>query len=360
MGLKVKSSFRGFSNTMKNFKVIREAIKKSRPYLTNGTFYYDLSGKAIGYTASATSNNFINKMKRETGKEERKIKTLVHRYLNLFHSIRITNKNGNFHGEVIMVTRDQNIKIFDFRREKVITFIRCEDDFELLRANYLYFKEYYNIPDYSFQDPNIIIEDLIEFKKNDEWNSTETYQALSDLSESICLQMSNLDMKHASYKTTKDLLDTLRAKLNQKEIIQIIERHIPQEAENDRWLMIKSHGDFNFNNMLLSDDKFYYIDWADSNLTIFFYDLINCVLVDALYTNNHYYLNSYIHGDYDQQLKKLFGLQNIKFNPAYRIYYIVVYIAERLLKFELSKPFEEMEAMLKRYEALLKHISDFL
>lgn len=339
-------------------RTLRGTTYQYKDFLKKGTYYLALeSKKQIVSNRSDKSIDFIKNLKRNVQKDKPR-KFLFHIFINLLYKIEFQEAGGRFAGDFLMKTRNEDIKIFNFDDELVLTFIKDKKRYDILKENYKYFNKYYNIPFVEVNDKErSILERNIKFKGYRYWNKIEKDNVIRTIYNGINNQLKDIDKSKIKFKTTGSLVQSLSDNLKNN-ILNMIKDIIPLENYYDKWPLIRCHGDLNFNNILLGDKDIYFVDWDDSNEYIFLYDFINCIFVDALYYKDFYYLNKYFAGDYDQYLKDFFNSMSLIFIPTYRKYYLVIYIIERILEFEIVQNSDILEFLLYKYKDVLNTINN--
>lgn len=358
----MKRIYRKAKSILCRIKGIKKTAYINRDYLNNEKYYFRFERKDYITNKKEESIEFFNKTNRVIKRKKSKLKIIIFSVLNLFYKINFENNKESpiFKGDILMKTRRNNIKIFNFEEDLVMNIIDDKNEYKYLEKEYNYFTKYYNIPIMEMnEDEQYIIEKHLNFKPYKDWSNKEKQDVVIEIAESLKKQVKDLKNNNIENRSTKALFTHLRRDLKGSCILEKIEEIIPDGSLNDKWPVIKCHGDLNVNNILLEDNKFYFIDWEDSDKCIFFYDFINCIFVEALDINDYSYLKRYLKGDYDNYLRDIFDYLSIEFIPENRLYYIVIYIMDRIIQFEFVQNMDKIDIVLKKYENVLAYIKTF-
>lgn len=254
-----------------------------------------------------------------------------------------------------MLNRNDNVKIFDFNKNILITFINSSDEFKKLQKAYDYFDRYYNIPIINADaGKTYFLEKYLQYKPYKIWNSIDRDKAISEIYSSLLKQINDKRKIIKKIVSVRSMVDELLIKISEKALVNRLQDMVPLNKYNDLWPIIRCHGDLNFDNILLHEENFYFIDWEDSSECIFFYDFLNCIFVEAMYQNDCSLLEQYRRGNYDKYLTDLFTSMSVDYCSENKDYYLALYIIERLLKFEIVKNKQTIDDKLKLYIEFLK------
>jgi len=345
---------------MQRIRNLREIAYINQEYLKEGDYTFAFESKKDFILNKNDKNmEFINNMKRNVNQRPKIRKTVFFSLVNFIFRIKISQASGaRFEGDLLMKTRNGDVKIFNFEESLVLTLIQDKKKYKMLKDNYNFFHQYYNIPIVKMNDgKQYFIEKLINFRPYRYWSSGENDLAVKSVYEGISKQSKDMDKEEANYMSTGFLMEQLLDRLKDEAIIEAIGLIIPAEKYKDQWPIIRCHGDLNFNNILIDERDIFFIDWDDVMDCSFIYDFMNCIFVDAMYGDSYYFLDKYMKGGYDEYLVNLFNIWSLTFNPEHRGYYLCVYIAERVLNFELVQNLDKLDLHLGKYKKVL---SDFI
>lgn len=227
-------------------------------------------------------------------------------------------------------------------------------DYNKLKKTYNIFSKYYKIPLVNENDINqSFTEKYLDYEPYKKWSVTDKRNALNQV---LSNQKRMKDSNEFQAFTTKELIEKLNFSVKNKKIKEKIIKLVPRKNSNDLWEIIPSHGDMNFNNILKSNNTFYFIDWEDAHEAIFIYDFINIIFVEAMYQNDYSLLNKYLAGEFDSMLKSFFNCFSLEYNKNHKYYYIALYIIERITQFEIIDNEGDISTQLLLYEEVLDRI----
>ena len=334
--------------------------------LSSGTYTIRyVANKKLAYKKTPHIKQFVAKISQPSYLKRNIRQCIINKFKQLFdyllirkiHFINQSSPN-EFAGELVMVTREDDVKIFDFKSEKVKTYLNTAD-YEKQKENYEHFKAYFNLTIIDLNDQEAsITEQLIPFKTVDKWTLEEMRDMFQDMSTNFINYGTFCRKKLVPQQTIPEIIDNCQAVIDDMTLMTMIENYLKMYDLELPFSMVRGHGDFTTNNILLHNETYYVIDWEDARDYVFYYDLFNLFFVDYLHTNNQLFLNYYLEGHLDEQLEKLFHVYGIHYYPHKKIAYLLIFICERLAKFETKKSGEHLNQVIRRYETIVTELTN--
>ena len=106
------------------------------------------------------------------------------------------------------------------------------------------------------------------------------------------------------------------------------------------------HGDLHAGNTLIQDKKTNLIDFEYANTYIFIYDIFNYIYFESVIRGDSSYLKLYCNGEYDSLLDAMFKKFDMMYDCNKKAEYMLLFLAERLLKKRFSKRDSKTEVAL--------------
>jgi len=357
---------RFFIDKVNERKNIKELLVTKNHYLQDGTYTIIGAGKRIVFIDNDETRDFIEKnsvhMTRnpdDTG-DQSKLKNLISTYTK----IQLKKETSNeFEGSLIMFTRSLDYKIFNFSEKKVMTFLRDNQGYQEMKKTYDTFHRFFPMTFTDFSDEEqAYTENYLDFKPYRLWSDNEKNEAIEAMFTHYQNYFSKVNEQAKQTKqtnSTRTLLENLTEKLGETALVKNLDQIISEHDEKDEWPTVYSHGDLNFNNMLLYEGEYYYIDWEDTGELTFFHDLINVMFVEAMFSDDYSYMTNYLTGIYDDVFKDIFAQFNCEFDENKRLYYVAIYAAERIVNFELDVHRDVISIVLDKYLVALKMLESY-
>src|SRR5690625_2381643 len=156
-------------------------LSSKKQFIKSGKYSIDrIHSKIIIYIPSEKGLFFLNKNKSallRNSRGKRLFKSNIKSKIDnvLLRKIIIQHENkSNFQGELIMITREKDVKIFDLNREKVLTFCSSHDIFLKRKKTHSLFRNDFLMPKISFGSEDLtILEDLINYIPYPHWNNSQ-------------------------------------------------------------------------------------------------------------------------------------------------------------------------------------------
>lgn len=285
-----------------------------------------MDSKPILYLKDASAKTITNKNIDISKKN-------IRRFLNIEV---ICNKN-RYKGELMMIDRKGNVKIFDIENSCIYSIIKCSKDYRELHKINQHMKDIYNLTFTNFDDKNkVVTEDYIDFKNRGQWSTVEFNSAVKEVCSNT---KKNLIKKNSkNFQSTKKLIQSFndRTMHENKEYSKLVIDLMPSGTEDEFFSIVRNHGDMNFNNFLLKDNVFYAIDWYESIHTVFFYDFFSIIFVDWKWRLEPYFMKKYFDGAYDELLTDMFMHSSTPYDKNKKNKYLSIYLMNRHLMFEDS------------------------
>ena len=340
-------------------------LEDNKSFLKPGRYKTTVKGKEIIYQEDEKTVNFI---KKNVDHISRKTSFIVNFKLMvkdfLLNTIKIHLKDATFHnefnGSLAMITRNNELKIFDFKKKEVLNLLKDEKKYNLIKNSYYNFKEYFNIPIKSFNDEKLIyIEDYIEFKPYPQWSDKEKEEIIEEIFEGYIRYVNNYDKSKLEYISLVTMVMEFTNKIEDKSLVDEILKHIDYDKTlSSKFPRLWLHGDLDFHNLLLSANKGYVIDWEFNKKFIFLYDILNIFMVEYIYQNDESYLIEFLKGSYDGYLKKMFNSMDLEYKTYEKKEYVCIFIIERTMEWELMYNPLNINGFLNKSIDLLNRIDE--
>ena len=219
----------------------------------------------------------------------------------------------------------REVKLFSFSERKILTICANRNDYSEQVRLYDELGEWYNLPKveecHLYENSYKI--SMIELKERptDEYAikeilfATMKYNTQGKCNKSIAVK----DLVIANYEN-----DELNV------ILQRLISEISSEVLNVSLPCCEQHGDLSRDNLIygISEDKeaFWWIDWEHRKSRVFFYDFYFYILNTAVYIKDTFALESYLKGDYNEELKIFFNSFGVEFSSDKLIEYFLVFV----------------------------------
>ncbi|TYQ15970.1 UNVERIFIED_CONTAM: hypothetical protein Cloal_2468 [Acetivibrio alkalicellulosi] len=320
-------------------KELRKIILEKQKYLVPGKYkIISSSGKKLIYVNDYSTKQFIQKNVMHLSKKRQ---NFIRKFIIYFISNMMAISNDNscsseLQGTLVMVTRNKDIRIFDFKQKKNVVFLCNEDKLLTLAFNYELFSKYFMIPITQFDlEERKYTEEYLDFKPHNLWDENDKAKVIFDIFSNYKEYYQNIDKKKIVKIRTGKLYKEFKKVVKHHKLISLVSNIIINlDRDIYDWPLVNQHGDLGYHNILLNDGGCYFIDWEDSNKYIFFYDFFN-----YFYTSRN--IKYYFEGFIDDELKELFSIFNIKYDSNNRLFYFIVFIMQRSLWEVKINPFPE-------------------
>lgn len=351
---------------IKERKKIKQLMNKNRNYLQRGTYRVIGAGKRIVYIVSEQTEGFIKKnklhMTRESSINTETIGQKLKQHLSRFTKIEF--KEGvrtEFAGTLIMFTRSEDMKIFDFQRKLVTTILEDKNGYYTIKNSHDKFREYFSMTILDCNDnKQAYTESFLDFTPYRQWTNMEVNNGLKAIFSNYRDYYASVNSDILKTVSATDLFAQFKEKVKNEELIYRIGKILLDQSQLEEisWPIVQMHGDLNFNNILLADGEYYFIDWEDADEHLLFYDLLNWLFVEAAFSDDYRFLQNYLEGIYDPYFVDIFAELNKDFTVTNKYYYLVMYICERIVKFELEVHNQIIDVIYDKYLKVLRKIEE--
>ncbi|PYZ96957.1 hypothetical protein CR205_14890 [Alteribacter lacisalsi] len=354
-------------NQKKEKQAVREQLKESirghQNQLQSGK--YELTrtdgGKPVAYVKNKQNVNYLRKLCSQLdspptkhGMLKSKLRNFLHYFIK-FNDLRIYSTDSIADGSIVMKTYNGDLKIIDLRSGLVKSILAEKRKVKSIEKTFKTFSKHFKIHIIGFnQYESSYIERLIDYKPFSDWTEKEKKDAIETIFSNFNSYFYEKKNRLKKTITVTSLISNLEKKAGSHNIIESIKYQIPESAYSDAWPKVKSHGDCVLSNVLLKDGQFYFIDWNDSGKYVFFYDLLNGIFGEAAFHNNDSFLYDYLTGEYDEHFSKAFQLFGLHYDQDKKLYYLAVFMLERILFRYKHKNDVHIESVLSIYERVLK------
>lgn len=350
-----KNKFNFIAEKAAERKEIKKLMTSKSNFLLPGIYtIFGGAGKRIVFIKDDVTLAFIEKnmthLVRENANEEL-TPSFFKQLISLISKINFKNEyvgNLEFNGQLFMLTRSKDLKIFDLSEQKVLTFLKNKDSYQKLHDSYRVFNDFFPMTYETFNDDEqFYIEKCLDFTPYRLLSVEEINGAINCIFANYKKYIASVANVESNSVSITVLQKQLREQTDNIELLQKLESIL--HGIEDRWPTIKCHGDLNFNNILLCDDIYFFIDWEDVDDYVFFFDIINFMFVEAMITVDFTYINDFMDGKYDDYFSEMFSRFNLQYDPRMKLVYIALYISERIIKFDLRAQNEYIVEILEKY-----------
>lgn len=341
---------------LKEKRIIQTKMYSNIDMLTCGKYYLStFEGKRIAYIKNKQTINFIKKNTKRNNNIRviSQIKMIVKNMIKLLLVIKIKKrKKGSFNAELIMITEKDDVKFFNFKKQKVSTYFKGSGYEQVKKVNFT-FSKYFLMTHLSFNDEKkLYVEKLIDFKPFNHWTKGEKNMALE---RTILNYISYAKDSNKRNIRITSLMEKFNQTVNNKKIKTKLNNLINRQTYMEVFPVIQSHGDIHFKNILLSNKEYYFIDWEHSKEIIFFYDLINILVVEAM-ANDYSYIKNFLNGKYDKLYFEFFKKMDTFFDINNKEQYIWLYFIIRIYEFDLNLNGHKIDKIYEKYLNIIKTI----
>lgn len=346
---------KGIKNLINTHFRLKYVLKTYSSYLHDGEYEMFISKKnAIFLRDDQNTKDFLNlnfnrNKKSSTNKLSRlKLKCKIF-YSRLFRLTKYNNNKSIMHCSIAMINWDDDVKLFDLEKKLVVTFFSKKSKYNEYIKNIEYFSDYFNVT-YLYKDceKQMICEELIkeqDFKKRSvkekfiKYIINQYIEYFNDVNPNLFLNTGNL--------IPDEIKGKWKSVYNGKEIELTNQNQIP---------LYYMHSDVHYDNVLIKENKPYFIDWEHSSNKPFFYDIFNIMFVEVINHNDLYLLNRYLDGVYDIELEELFNSVSFKYDSSNRLKYFLFFVQYRFINFDIIN--NNYSSVYRRYKKLFKILND--
>lgn len=321
------------------------------PYLENGDYDIVLSGRYF-LVKEGISKNY----KQLLGIKARR------------SFVKPLNNNANpqspICGQVLMLTANSS-RFFDFSKKLTFTHystIRNVNNIVLAQQNFIGIFENTIIK----VEDCCIIEQLIEYKPRDEWNSIEVINNFYFLVENYIkyLEKEYPNRKLVNFlKYQKPLLEKTSLK-DFDTLYKRLENDIAKEPFVD---FVYCHCDFHFGNTLFSNNGIYLIDFEYCREEVFFYDIFNVMYVEFISKKNSTLLDLYLSEDKTMinYMMRSFKAMHCDYDIKKKVIYFEIFLMARLIFSCFKRPLKtnkesELRCRIKTNVSLIGKVLNYI
>lgn len=354
------SPFNKFKNLKSKLNETKESLVKRGAYLRPGTYRMTLTGKPVVYLPTEETNQFIQKNLQHMSRQSKELSLpfthkVKEKLTRLLRFKIIDEASGT--GTLVMFSRDNDMKVFDFSKEIVTTFLEDEAEYALIKKNFEQFQAYFPMTMNRYLDEELAYEEkYLDFIPYRDWKTEERRQCIERLT---AYYESYIETEQeTTYQSMEELLTTFKEKVHNEELIKEVEGLLvgQEDLSHLNFKVLAQHGDLNFNNILLYDEQYYIIDWEDVGEYLFYYDLLNCLFVEAAFSDDFSYINAYIAGELDELFTAIFKAAHMSYDPKQKKVYLAAYICMRMTEFELDVHASIIDNIYEKYLNVLRSL----
>ena len=162
---------------------------------------------------------------------------------------------------------------------------------------------------------------------------TQGYEEDNKYYNYVMKEVFNNTIKHFDIAAKNNLFqlatptDLLKHLPENDEMIKCIWDNLDNKLKDMNFPFLKLHGDLITRNILINkeDHSIKYIDFENSDVFVFFYDILKMVYSEHENDFNTQYRLDFAKGKYDIYLDKIFGIFGLKFKEEYRLDYLNIF-----------------------------------
>ena len=361
--MKTPSNFLKYITEMKRERSFFQGrVEELEKYIEPGKYRVSNIGKKMAFKNGKIEKDFIlNNIRQMIRNEDEKtrifLSTRIKILVGSLFTVKIKSFNKKiYNGSLIMKSHTGDVIIFDFKNRIVIRFFCCQADYLKLKNAHSTFFEYFKAPWISFCDDKLFgVEKYIMFRPSGSWSLAEKVKAIEIYLENYYKYLEKNNEASVRCETIFGKIKALEIDFGEVDSLSILNK-----LKYSSWPNTKGHGDLNFNNILLSEGEYYFIDWELYGDYMLLYDFFNLIFIEAIDHGEYDLVKCYLEGLYDEQLSKIFKLMSLEFCREQKKSYLALYIVERILKYEKDrvKAVTSLELIIKPYIDLLNVIED--
>ncbi len=337
---------------------VKSFMHSKKQFLKPGNYKMLSLGKTIVYRDS-DANYFLRKQAEEHSGFLVQLKLFLKQVLSNFFKVRIPCSEdtvGKYKGDFVLFTQAGDAKVFDLDNKVVLKFFYTPETYLRFKTTYAIFKAFFNIPIKGFcNKQQIVIENYVNSTASNFWSKENKQRVFLTYCENFSKYLKGcVKNKQFTKVSSSEILRVFPKNLKECKFYFTLNRLLKQ-SETKKWPHVKCHGDFWLGNVLLDGGNCYLIDWEHSCEHVFFYDVMHFMLLQALKEQDFIFFNAYFKGDYDLYIGKLFELADTDYFRHEKLLYLVICIAQRMVKFSdttmagYSRLFELIDEIIARY-----------
>ena len=314
---------------------LKEIIAKNSDFLSEGTFkLFTTNGKVIIHLENEETALFIKKHYQNLFKNYRK---RIYNLFDPFFKFKVTNSlNKKFSGQIIIITIEKDIKIFDFKICQVLTKYQDKEKIFQIKSALAILDPFFQNTILHFSD-HYQVEELIGKEANQKCFSQLTNSEKDNAFRSLMLNykkyFNQLSSQSLQYISLENICKQLR-KEKYENVCDRIEKIILHSSSFNSILQprVFLHGDLHYGNILIDNERVKLIDFERSGDYILVYDFFNFICEEIVSQNNYLFLEAYYNCKYDDLLFDFFNQLEMTYDVDKKIEYLIFFLAERILK----------------------------
>lgn len=223
----------------------------------------------------------------------------------------VSDNQTKYKGTVILFSSSgKEIKIFDFYNNIIITCYHGKKRYETIKAKRQFFKDIFDkIPNLEYCDNECTI-----VEKRLESIPYKVESIFPYIVKIYCQYVESAKIKKLRFNK---ILNWFCKAYN---------IYFPTDFYRE-WPAVKTHGDLWSGNILLSEDKYYIIDFEYADDNWFAYDFFTLIIMEYQIKNDETLLRNFINGDYDSEIIRLFECVDEVYYPKFRKWYVLFFLA---------------------------------
>ena len=311
---------------------LRSLIKRYGDSLANGKYYLYNSFRALSLDEPSSRERSYPYFNRTNANPRFASLALK---LNKFGAFHNRNKKTRGEYEAIYVANNHDkvreVKLFSFKRGKILTLCTCCDEMEKQLTQYESFSKSFNMPMVKASDKyqNAIEISMVDLREFPGDKAALDGIALTNANANYGRTLHSKTVKELiEFSYDNDEMNSLLSELTSKIDPSLLYLPIP---------LCPQHGDLSKDNLMYGESDgvtdFWWIDWEHAGERVFFYDYFFYVLNSAIYFDKNA-LDCYLNGEADEGLRRLFESAGSSFDPNKRkdifLIFAVVFLKERV------------------------------
>lgn len=334
---------------------VRSVLERNRDYLRAGVYRVSDVGKRVIYIEDPHTQAFIRKSMLQLPRVSR-IKARIKGVVNCAKRIRVVHSLKDARGSLIMVTRRKSVKIFDFERGIVVNRVQNKEIFGRIIDAHLELKKSFDTTILSFDSAeNTYVEEYVDFLPHSQWTQKQKDECVLEIFRASSKHFESCKEGPVRFKTLGSLVSEARRTLVElPSWLQSLITEVEAEYSGLELPVIRVHGDATFSNILLFKRRYVFVDLESSQECFFFFDLMSFMVMEVVWRSGDYrYLNHYLSGGYDALFAEAFNVFGLSYDKTHRFLYVVLFVIERVVRFEVVENASVLDDVLARYHDML-------
>ncbi|MDN6504654.1 MAG: aminoglycoside phosphotransferase family protein, partial [Tetragenococcus halophilus] len=287
-------------------------------YLENGTYVFDTDFRMV-FKTTKSNHPMVHNLNLPEKKEQ--LTTEIK------HS-----ETKYFNGSVLWFCINGDIKIFS--DDKVLTLCFNKESYQRKIENYAYFSPFFRIPVLRKQDAkhNMLIEEFINFDEKTADDESFIFKTMYNNYRDYFTYLTR--HTKVGYQTLNQLWEISAHTVYSPQFEKITKKIAP-ELFSMKFPFINLHGDMWSDNILLSHEQngktLWYIDWETADNYVFFYDFFKFIWNELDVHQDASFYKKYIAGEFDNELRHLFSIFDINFQPKLKQSYFCYFFLNAII-----------------------------